>query len=297
MAYDTDTQGLMVAFASMEAAQRALAQDVQDNADRNVERLEALAEKLDERHEALTTLLEEREEGRDEREAARDEAMRAFVRDVVREALAPMHVRLDAVEQKQRQITWIGGALVSASGVLAWMWEHFGKYVAPVLFLAVLSCAHLPEATKMRAAYGWPTWRRPVRLAIASDITPECFQALMAGLRFWQSQGVDYLEPHVVPAAELVPGLPIAGTIAVVTASVKDPESLGETFSVHDSWGSQAAEIRLARCRAQTAAHELGHALAGPAHSVEPANLMYYGADLERDDQWGLTAAQVAAVR
>jgi len=117
--YDTDTKNILVGLASAEVRIQMLSEKLD-------ERLEALEERMDERHESLLERLEARE-------AARDEAMRGFVRDVVKESLARVHSRLDDVEKKQQQMTYAAGGVAAVAGAAAWVWEHLASKLLPAI--------------------------------------------------------------------------------------------------------------------------------------------------------------------
>lgn len=283
--YGSDTN-ILAAIAAMGVRQENLAEKLDETEARHIERLEALGERLDERHEALLERL-------DAREAARDAAMRVFVRDVVREALEPVHGRLDTVEKKQQKLTYAAGGMTALVGVIAWLWEHVGQKLLPVLGLLFMAGCAAPTVSRFHA--GWPSWRRPVRVAIASDVPAACISAVHQAVAFWKARGVGYLHATVVPAEELPIGRPQALTVAVVNDSL--PTGLtGLCRPLTDEYGARAMEIRLGSCRTQTAVHELAHAL-GLGHVDDAQNLMYFSVDPAKDGPWGLTPAQVKAVR
>lgn len=139
-------------------------------------------------------------------------------------------------------------------------------------------------------------WSTPlVVVALSANMPAKGQHACSEALKWWLSKGVDYLRLQVTGDRALTPGMPWPGTIQVLSSEPPDGSS-GFTQVHHSALGLiDAAEMRVS-ChwyRAQTFAHEFGHAL-GLVHTTQRENLMFPETSPGRS---GLTPEQLALVR
>lgn len=169
-----------------------------------------------------------------------------------------------------------------------------------VLALTLTACAPLPLPLENPTAMSHPRWcpqERPVYVAVAQELGPECLAEVAAGVAYWQALGVDYLSVMVVPRA-VISDPPPNRFISIVGEAPDDPIAAADARVARLHPGClRLASIRLAVCRKQTVAHELGHALGLLEHHPDPGNLMFWAADMNVDGPYGITPAQVDHVR
>ena len=112
---NSDVHGILVGLAAVEARQAAMASQLDDQGERNIERFEALVDRLDERHEALLARIEMRE--------------RHILESLERlsAALPPLSARVDDLEKSRTKLVAIGTGGGMLATAVAWMAEHWLK--------------------------------------------------------------------------------------------------------------------------------------------------------------------------
>lgn len=111
MAVDTGVHSLLVGLAAVEARQATFSQQLEDQGERNIERFEALVDRLDERHKALLDRIENREKHITE------------TLERLASALPPLTARVEELERAKTKLLAIGtggGILTTAA---AWAIE------------------------------------------------------------------------------------------------------------------------------------------------------------------------------
>lgn len=274
-------RNILIGLAKIGERQEALAKQMEERDDRQVERYEALVARLDERHQSLLSKLEDQEEAFLERlEAAKSRVLES-IRPEFAEMLQPLAAKVAQLEQaKTKLVAWGTGGGVLAT-VVAWLAENFLRLLPVAVVLGVGAGWLLTGCTDDRQ------WSRPIPIYIDPGLPQNCKNAVDGALGFWQARGVDYLKPAVEPKK------PARGVY--VTKYDLPPDTLGRI--VQPDLGVELAWIQLDECDGvlgtQVAAHELAH-LMGLDHVNDNKNLMY---ELSFGANWDLEDWQLSIVR
>lgn len=169
-----------------------------------------------------------------------------------------------------------------------------------LLLVVLFGCASVPVESMNDPGEVPSRWEaRPVTVVASADMSPACLVALDDALAFWREQGVGYLLLEVAAHYDWhFDGTDRSGVVTVQSGGLEDPGASGETHRVRTVTGAMfSADIRIDDpkwCRAQTLAHELGHAL-GLAHREDDQRALMWPATLPGG--WDLSAAELERVR
>lgn len=170
--------------------------------------------------------------------------------------------RIEALERQQvRQKAYMAAA-GAISGAVVWIAEKLHLLLPALVFVVATLLSGCMAPGVVQDGPKWPEYRRPVQVKISEDMDPECLAAVAYALVWWSGY-VDYLDPVVVDGSDIsVSGLARVGEIGISQGDLS-PGVAGETrfASVPVAKTMLWADITLAKCDPETAAHELGHAL------------------------------------
>jgi hypothetical protein len=176
--------------------------------------------------------------------------------------------------------TWLSGivaaagaaaALLSRKDILAWFLGCWALMLA--------GCVNVPVGYRpLASASEWSANMRPVTLYVSDKLTPQCIEAVAAGILFWYAHGVTYVTiGGTVPEARTAPEEIMMSEIVVSAGSPKEATHAAATlqYRAHGEMLAARVVFRSGYCAPVVAAHELGHALGLPDVDM-PGNVMHW---------------------